>query len=121
MRQDRLNELLAQRLREHLSTRKPARVPEPGRLLWRWFCDLNAGRTVGVNGPDPIRNSEIEAYGRLHGWLFRQHHIEAIRRLDDAFLEHAYTARKTPGAGVKTLPPRSEYAITAGLIDAMFG
>lgn len=70
--------------------------PHGCELLWRDFMALSSTR--GSNGFSVLRLSwaEIEAYQRLHGFRFAPWEIEAIRRLDSAFMEQA-SKRKPKG------------------------
>ena len=95
---------------------KPIRIPEGGRLLWRWFADLSASRTYHGAGPNPISYSEIEAYARLMRWPLRPDHVQMIRRMDDAFL--AELMRSLPGG---TAYSRNAPEITEEAFDAVFG
>lgn len=80
-------------------------MPEAGRLIWSWFGALNGSRTYHMSGPNPISYAEIEAWARLHGWSLSQRHIDAIRALDDAWLDHVQ-AKQANRDGGNTLPVR---------------
>lgn len=90
----RLKALLVSMLRRHLGGAKPA-VPEAGVLLWNLFMQISTSRTYHMAGPNPLSHAEIEAFCRLYRWPLQSHHLEVIRALDDAWLEHAY--RKMEG------------------------
>jgi hypothetical protein len=120
MRRDQLNALLSAELRVHLAGQRP-KIPEAGRLLWSWFVELAASRTYHMAGPHAISYAEIDAWARLRGIPLQRHHIDTLRALDDVWLEHAYADKRAARSGVKTLPRRSDRAMTAGLFDAMFG
>lgn len=84
----RLERQLTETLRKHLAG-NPVAVPEGGRLAWRWFTDLNAARSYGMAGPNPISYAEIEAYARLHRWPLEPRHVDLITAMDGAWLDHA--------------------------------
>lgn len=116
---DRLRNQLVAAMRKHLHTGARPAVPEAGQTLWQIFASLSAKRTYHASGPNPIAYAEIEAYARLHRWPLRPHHVEMIRALDQAWLDHAY-AQMDSGDGK---PPRraSGQAINAAAFDAVFG
>lgn len=117
---DRLETQLVAALRNNLATRKPVPLPEAGRLLWRIFGELSATRTYNQVGPNPIAYSEMAAWQRLFGWSLGRHHLDMIRALDDAYLEHAYSKQAKAADGVKTLPPSSGQAVNPAVFDAVF-
>ena len=116
----RLSQQLVAALRKNLAglTRSP--VPEAGRLLWGIFADLCAARTYHAGGPNPISHAEIEAYARLQRWSLEPHHVEIIRDLDTAWLDHAHKSIETGIDGTSS-PRRSSQAISPAIFDAMFG
>ena len=70
--------------------------PHGCELLWRDFMALSASR--GSNGFAVLRLSwsEIEAYQRVNRISFAPWEIDAIRRLDSAFIDQA-SKRKPKG------------------------
>ena len=121
--QARLRDQLIEALRDHLrSTRRP-RVPEAGQVLWSAFIEINAARGFGQFGPIPIGFAEIEAWCRVTRTPLAPHHVEIIRAMDAAFVEHfaeAAKGDKTP-EGVNKLPQRSAQALSPELFDAALG
>jgi hypothetical protein len=113
--------LLEAKLRQALSAGERVIIPEAGALVWQWFCDLSAGRTWHMAGPNPIAYSEIEAYARLNRWPMRSDHVEAIRALDAVFIDHCSRRNAPAPEGVKTLPPVSDRPMSGELFDALFG
>ena len=113
--------LLVKFLIDTLDAKTGRRQPAGSDLLWQWFTDLSRARSYNAAGPNPITYAEIEAYARLHRWPLRPDHVAALRQLDDAYLEHAYTKRQGAPEGVKTLPPLSEHPMTGAMFDALFG
>lgn len=101
----------------HMRGNRRHRVPEAGRLAWRWFCALNDTRTYHFGGPNPIAFAEIEAYARLHRWPLLPHHVDLIRKLDRAWLDNCYL-RTADG---KTIPRSSGQKLTPELFNAVFG
>lgn len=59
------------------------------RYLWRQFTSLHRARTSNGWGPNPITWSELDAYCRLTGVQLDPWEVEAIRALDEAFLDAA--------------------------------
>lgn len=117
---DRLKAQLAAALTAHLKAPgKPPRIPEAGRLHWRFFSELSAQRGSSFAGAEPLAYAEIEAWARLNRWPLRPHDVDMIRAMDRAYIVHARAAaRKPPG---KTIPPSSGQAITPAAFDAVFG
>jgi hypothetical protein len=103
-------------MEDHLTTGERPRIPAGGHLVWRWFLDLSATRGQGFAGPLPITSAEIDAYGRLTRWHFRQDHIDLILALDRTYLNHVYANKgEAPG------PPASNQSLSAAAFDAMVG
>ncbi|GGG62755.1 hypothetical protein GCM10011415_06390 [Salipiger pallidus] len=71
-------------------------------------------------GPNPISFPEIEAYCRLMRLPLEPHHVEAIRAMDAMWIDRAYAKSAVP-AGTKTLPQRSEHALTPAMFDLSMG
>ncbi|ASP85482.1 hypothetical protein CDO26_13300 [Sinorhizobium meliloti] len=116
-----LHRQLGDAMKQHLVAGKAPRLPEAGRLFWQWFGELNSARTWHQAGPNPISHAEIEAWARLNRWPVQSRHVAAIRALDDAWLENFYSKRSKPPSEQKTLPPRSQHAVSPKLFDAIFG
>lgn len=114
----RLATQLAEKLRRQLDDGKPLIVPAGGDLIWQWFIDLSTCRSYHAAGPNPISWADLAAYCTLTGTAMRQDHIEAIRAMDAAFLDHAHSRRE---ATASTLPPVSKTEMTPQLFDALFG
>lgn len=118
-----LENLLCAELKRQLETKgaHAVRIPAGGELLWRWFLDLGQTRTYHMAGPNPISFVEIEAYARQMRWPLEPHHIDILRAMDAAWLEHASKRAQPAPQGVKVLPQVSATPLTAGLVDAVFG
>lgn len=117
MQRYRFNELLKDALRSNLDTNSKPNIPAGGGEIWRWFNDLSRSRSYHAAGPNPITYTEIAAYCLSMRIPMRPHHIDAIRMLDDVFLNFIHGSK--PSA---VRPERkSSGALTAGLFDAMFG
>lgn len=72
------------------ATGKKVEAPEvpPGvGYLWAIFTNLHRARGSGGFGPNPIGWQDILAYSTLMRIDFAPWEVEAIRALDDAFLE----------------------------------
>ncbi|SKA26297.1 phage tail assembly chaperone [Consotaella salsifontis] len=111
-------ERLQRQLVAAVTSAKP-RVPEAGRLLWRWFGELHDARGYGMTGPNPISFAEIEAWARLRRLPLQPHHVEILRAMDAAWIEAAQK-RSAPGA-----PPAAarttDQKINPAAFDAVFG
>lgn len=117
---ERLSKQLCEAMRQHLSGGGSPVLPEAGKLLWGLFAEISATRTYHARGPNPISHAEIESYARLHRWPLEPHHVEIIRDLDAAWLDHAYATVKA-GSDGKAAQRKSSQAITPALFDAVFG
>lgn len=116
-----LQNLMTEYLRHQLQGVRMTRIPAGGDLLWRWFCDLNAARTYGASGPNPVFFSEMQSYAAVSRWPIQSHHVTILSAMDAVWMEHAYAKKDKAPDGLKTLPPRSMGKLTAGMFDAMFG
>ncbi|MDR6101025.1 hypothetical protein QE369_001203 [Agrobacterium larrymoorei] len=117
----RLEKLVCAELERQLASNNAVpRLPAGSELLWRWFADLNRGRTFGLAGPDPLQYTQIEAYARLTRWPLEQRHISVLMQMDATYLRF-HASRRANTEGVKALPPISQVPLSAGLLDAMFG
>lgn len=116
---DRLQTQLISALRRNLVGGKPV-VPEAGVMIWNLFMEISRSRTYHAAGPHPISHGEIEAYGRLHRWPLRPHHVEMIRALDDAWLTHAYRKIDGKRSGVEHFAAPSQ-PVNPDAFDAVFG
>lgn len=56
---------------------------------WQAFWTLHAGRGVGLNGPEPIRVSEVRAYGDMARMSAEQQMrlLRSVRVMDRTILE----------------------------------
>jgi hypothetical protein len=61
-------------------------IPEGMESTWAVFTDLHAARQAGM-GPLPIAWRDVDAYIRVTGRVLYHWQIEAIRRLDRAWME----------------------------------
>lgn len=116
-----IQRLLCEAVRQVAVHGRKVTIPAGGDLLWRWFCDLSRTRTYSMNGPNPVSFSEIEAYARLYQLPIEPRHVASLRAMDETFLDCSYQKREQAPEGVKTLPPKSHHAMTAGMFDAIFG
>jgi hypothetical protein len=121
--QTRLRDQLRDSLRNHLRNKGHPRVPEAGRVLWSAFIEISAARGVHQFGPAPIGFTDIKGWARLTGTPLAPHHVEIIRAMDEAFVEHFQSAAKderTP-EGVKTIQRSSGQPLSPALFDAALG
>ena len=95
------------------------RVPEAGRLLWNAFHEMSRARTWHQVGPNPIALSEIEAWSRLANIPLARRHVAVILALDEAFLDHAHSAKLPDGATASRQV--STQGLTARLFDLKVG
>lgn len=70
------------------------KLPREMRYLWRAFTSLHRARGSNGWGPSPIAWSEIESFCRLTGVALDPWEVEAIRALDEAFLDTAAAANE---------------------------
>ena len=112
-------------LKKHLCATLEARLkgqrvtmPEVGAELLDAFLALSRARSNGPHGPHPITWEALAAWSQVMRVPVQPHHAEIIMGLDDVWMTHA--TQRAP-EGVKTLPPRSEHALTTGVLDAMIG
>lgn len=45
----------------------PPEIPRGGEHLWAWFWELDAGRTAGFGGLEPLSYPDILAWSQLTG------------------------------------------------------
>lgn len=64
----------------------PVEFPDPLVHIWSAFCDLNAARSMGFSAPNPITYTELKAYMELTGTPLSPVDVDAIKRLDVAYL-----------------------------------
>ena len=121
--QARLRDQLVEALRDHLRRKRAPVVPEAGRVIWSAFIAINAARGFHQFGPLPISFVEIEAWARLSRTPLAHQHVEIIRAMDEAFVEHFATAAKakTTADGARKPPQRSKQALSPALFDAAMG
>lgn len=62
------------------------KLPPDLRYLWTAFSQLHRTRQAGM-GINAITFFEIEAWSRLYGMRLDPWEVDAIRALDDAFIE----------------------------------
>lgn len=63
----------------------PPAPPELEYLLG-WAIELGEGRRYGMNGPEPISYTDIDAWARLTGRAPAPHEVQALVLLDRARL-----------------------------------
>lgn len=114
---DRLKRHLCAALKARLAGRREP-IPEGAAPLLEAFNALSRARSYGAHGPNPIAWEAIAAWSALMRVPVEPHHVEIITALDEVWMTHAM---ERPPEGVKTLPPRSEHALTTGVLDAMIG
>lgn len=60
--------------------------PDVARHVWDHFLSIHRGRSYGINGPNPISFQDIESWSRLTGWKLSPWEVDAVKRLDVAYL-----------------------------------
>lgn len=115
-----LETALVAALKINLVSGQPVTVPEAGRVFWRIFSQLAETRTWHMNGPNPISYEEIRSFCILQRWSLKPHHVEILRAMDSAYLDHFYSKQKNKADGVKTIG-KSSGEISPALFDAVFG
>lgn len=58
-------------------------IPDAGRHIWDWFWTLSNRRR---SGPEPLSYQEIGEWQRLCSIIARPEEIDAIMKMDDAYL-----------------------------------
>lgn len=91
---DRLREQLVTALQESLRRKRAVALPEAGRLLWAAFHELDATRSFGESGLQPITFAEIDAWCRLTRTPLEPHHVAIIRAMDVALVGHVVAEAK---------------------------
>ena len=108
---------LVEALRKYMDTKRQPRVPEAGVLLWNIFMKLSATRTYHMAGATPISYTEIHSFSVLTGWPLQPHHVDIIRALDEAWLEHSYSEMTNKSNGMHM----TSGDLTPDAFDAIFG
>ncbi|MDB4913105.1 MAG: hypothetical protein JWM95_749 [Gemmatimonadetes bacterium] len=70
---------------QHLAALRELEGPEfPESLdyLWRWFQELHRTRAAGMNGPEPMTHTEIDAWARLTNRTPDALEVDALLMLD---------------------------------------
>lgn len=116
----RLETALVAALTKNLTSGQAVMVPEAGRVFWQLFSELAETRTWHMNGPNPISYEEIRSFCALQRWSLKPHHIQILRAMDSAYLEHVYSKQKQKADGVKTIGKASG-DVSPALFDAVFG
>lgn len=62
-------------------------LPREMRYLWRTFLSLHRARGSNGWGANPIAWSEIDAFCRLTGTALDPWEVDAVRAVDEAFIE----------------------------------
>lgn len=75
-------------------------VPDALAYLWRWFLKLDAMRTYGMAGPNPLSADIIAAGDRLYGWGLDPLEVDALLVLDRVV--------RSPGDDDETEPEATE-------------
>lgn len=69
----------------------PPEVPAAATYLWRWFMELNAGRQ---HGDTPLTWGDFDAWARLTARRLTAWEVDALRRMDTAWLTAAAEERR---------------------------
>lgn len=103
-------------------TASKPRIPEAGRLVFRWYLDLSLARSYGPHGPNPISYAEIDAWQRCSRMPVQPHHMDLLRAMDAAWMERARAEVRRAAGGDRpdVLPAVSKEPISPALFDAMF-
>lgn len=72
--------------------------PPATQHVWDWFCDLSRARTFGMTA-NPITWPEMSAYFGLMGIKPCRWEIEAVKRVDETFLDRGSLTESAGGAG----------------------
>jgi hypothetical protein len=115
---DRRAKLLCEALKLSLRTGKRPTLPAGGDLLWSWFLELHATRSYGPNGPNAISFVEIGAYLELLRIPAQPHHIQIVRAMDAAYMEHAFAGK---GGATSGTSKQLSSDLSPDSFDAIFG
>lgn len=63
-----------------------AEVPGTATHLWDWFWRLSRRRQRSEAGPQPLSNTEIDAWIRLSTTLVRPEEVQILIAMDDTYL-----------------------------------
>lgn len=85
---------------DYLEQQYGCSMPQLLGALWELFNDLSATRRSGMAGPEALTYGEIAAYSQLYQQEFTPWEIDALRRLDYAWLK-AIDDGNNSGAGTK--------------------
>jgi hypothetical protein len=69
----------------------PPDVPAEAGHVWRWFMDLNNGRQAGDL---PLTWEAVDAWARLTGRSLTAWEVDALRRMDTAWLRAGAEERR---------------------------
>lgn len=72
---------------DYLQEQYGCEMPQLLGAIWEIFNDISATRRAGMSGPEAITYGEIGAYAQLYHHDFSPWEIDAIRRLDYAWLK----------------------------------
>lgn len=88
--------------------------------LASWFWSMNAGRSEGYSGPNPLSSAEMAAWATVTGHAVRPEEFAVLRAMDVAYIAAAreMIEGKAPGAAPETV---SDRVMTPELFDAIFG
>lgn len=120
MRTEAYKDALATALKGHLRDGKPPQLPEGAVIFWNIFMQIAATRTHHGHGPLAISYQEIEAWARLNRHPLQPHHVDILRAMDDAWLDHALSKLTERSSGTPILPRSSQHELSGALFDLMF-
>ena len=64
----------------------PTHFPPLLEHVWSAFCRLNANRTAGFSGPNPITYEQIKAFKELTETPLAAWEVDAVMRLDTIYM-----------------------------------
>ena len=71
-------------------------VPVGLEEIWQWYWDLRASAGSGINGPEPLRYSEIVAWMTLSKEEILPTHLRFLRILDAQYMRTYHDINKPP-------------------------
>lgn len=80
------------------------------RYLWNWFVELSKGRSAGPMAANAINWSDMSAYFSLIGVRPMRWELNALRALDDAYLE-SRSREEVVLTSAKGLPQMKEFKV----------
>ncbi len=116
-----LQKLMVRALETHLKGDTMPMVPAGGEMIWAWFVALSSTRSWHMGGPGAITFCEIAAYRMLTNELIEPRHVEIIRAMDYAWINHVAGMQSRQGDIEHKALEHTGRDMSPALFDAVFG